>query len=616
MLSEKTASHPEKTLDRANESKLVLTMNSGGENRSVETSYFSRPIPLRFILLLALAVHGPLLALQLPLTNSYDANFHVFFASHYAHHWFDPWNPKWFAGFSQATYPPLAHQWIALLSYVFGLRFAYLIVQLVAVLLIPISVYRYARLWVDERASSYASLFSIFVGAVVFLVYSAGQLPTTLSAPLYLLAVPYFYDWSRSADSGALLKGVILTLTAGAVHHVTLIFGSVLFAFPVLWLAVIDRGENRHSISVVIRGLIFAAFAIVGLGIVLMPYWISIIKHPIQQMPIPHASRSNLLMNMTYFINYCLVPYGMLLVALPLILWYGSVNKRLRPLLLGFWVTFIFGLGGTTPIPKLLLGRAFDILTFERFTLSAALMTLPIVGLIAERTLDRNPRKAALGFAFAAIITLALPMGWIALTPFSANADLNVDAVDNFLNRDGHDRYRYLTLGFGNALPKVSTYTAANSVDGEYNSARLLPEFTHYGTAQLTSAKYFGTAGMEALRMMLRHAAHYGLKYIFVHDPFYEPLVSFAGWRQVESYDNGAITVWSREDIPPARPIPSDAMPTALEGLLWGTLPLGSSILAILLAFLIPDRQRIRSEILLPFPTATEPESVLLREAR
>ena len=94
----------------------------------MHTSYFSRPIPLRLILLLALAVHGPLLAMQLPLTNSYDANFHVFFASHYAHSWFNPWNPKWFAGFSQATYPPLAHQWIALLSYVFGLHMAYLLV--------------------------------------------------------------------------------------------------------------------------------------------------------------------------------------------------------------------------------------------------------------------------------------------------------------------------------------------------------------------------------------------------------------------------------------------------------------------------------------------------------
>lgn len=583
----------------------------------METSYFSRPIPLRFIVLLALALHGPFLALQLPLTNSYDANFHVFFASHYAHHWFDPWNPKWFAGFSQTTYPPLTHQWIALLSYIVGLRAGYLLVQLVAVLLIPVSVYRYARLWVDERASSYAALFSVFVGAVAFLVYSAGQLPTTLSAPLYLLAVPYFYDWSRSADSRALIKGVVLTLAAGAVHHVTLIFGSVLFAFPVLWLAIIDRGRERYAASVITRAIIFAVFAGAGLGIVLMPYWIAIIRHPIQQMPIPHASRSNLLLNLTFLTNYFLVPYGMLVIALPFILWFGAANRRLRPLLVGFWITLIFGLGGTTPIPRWVLGRAFDVLTFERFTLSAALMALPIVGLMAERAIDRSPRRAATGFALAAIVSFIFPMWWIATTPFSANANLDVDAVDSFLNRDNHDRYRYLTLGFGNALPKVSTYTDADSVDGEYNSARLLPEFVHYGTAQLTSAKYFGTAGMEALRMMLRHASHYGLKYIFVHDPYYEPLISFAGWRQVESYDNGSITVWSREDIPPARPIPSDAMPTALEGLLWGTLPLASSILAMLFAFLIPDRTRMRPEpdVVLPFPEP-QTEGALVREAR
>ncbi|HZR65896.1 MAG TPA: 6-pyruvoyl-tetrahydropterin synthase-related protein [Terriglobales bacterium] len=581
----------------------------------METSYFSRPIPLRVILLLALAIHGPLLAMQLPLTNSYDANFHIFFASHYAHSWFNPWNPKWFAGFSQTTYPPLAHQWIALLSFIFGLHAAYLLVQLVAILLVPVGIYRYARLWVSERASSYAALFSVFLGALAFLVYNAGQLPTTLSAPLFLLAIPYFYDWSRAADGRALLKGVVLTLAAGAVHHVTLIFVSLLFAIPVLWLAVIDR-EERKAGAVIVRGIVFGILAGIGLGIVLLPYWLSIIQHPIQQMPIPHASRSNLLLNLTFLTNYFLVPYGMLIIALPLIAVYGSANRRLRPLLIGFWITFIFGLGGTTPLPKWLLGRAYEILTFERFTLAACFMALPIIGLIAERMLDRRPRRAAAVFAMGAIITLAWPMAWIGLSPFSANANLNTDSVDAFLNRDNHDRYRYLTLGFGNSLPKVSTYTDANSVDGEYNSARLLPEFTHYGTAQLTSAKYFGTAGMEALRMMLRHASHYGLKYIFIHDPFYEPLVSFAGWQKVETYDSGAITVWSREDIPPARPIPSDAMPTALEGLLWGTLPLASSLLAILFAFTIPDRRRMRTpDVLLPFPTHDE-EGMLVREAK
>src|SRR2546430_8204805 len=152
--------------------------------------------------------------LQLPLNTSYDANFHIFFASHYAHHWFDPWNEKWFAGFSQTTYPPLGHQWIALFSYVVGLKMAYMLVQLIAVLLLPVGVYRFARLWVGERASSYAALFSVFLGVVGFLVYSAGQLSTMLSAPLYLLALPYLYVWSRTVEGRACLKTVIWTLAA------------------------------------------------------------------------------------------------------------------------------------------------------------------------------------------------------------------------------------------------------------------------------------------------------------------------------------------------------------------------------------------------------------------
>jgi hypothetical protein len=196
-------------------------------------------------------------------------------------------------------------------------------------------------------------------------------------------------------------------------------------------------------------------------------------------------------------------------------------------------------------------------------------------------------------------------MTWLTLSPFKANSDLNVDAVIGFLNRDGHDQYRYLTLGFGNSLPRISTYAIANSVDGEYNSARLLPEFTHYGTAQLTSAKYFGTQGMESLRAMLEHANHYGLKFIFIHDPYYEPLVAFAGWRRIETYDQGEISVWSKDDVPPARPIPSDAMPTEWEGLMWGIFPIGSSILAILFVLLLPDREvaRVSEEaVLYPAP--------------
>src|ERR1700756_4241031 len=205
---------------------------------------YSRPIPLLAIVLVALAVHGPLLLMQLP-SGSFDANFHIFLASHYAHHWFNPWNEKWFAGFSQTTYPPLTHQWIALVSTVAGLKMAYMLVQLVALLLLPVGVFRFARIWVDERAASYAALGSIFLGALAFLVYQAGQLATITSAALYLNALPYFFEWSTRASGRSLVKGIAVSLAAAAAHHVTLIFGTVLFAVPVLWLAMIDAREGR-----------------------------------------------------------------------------------------------------------------------------------------------------------------------------------------------------------------------------------------------------------------------------------------------------------------------------------------------------------------------------------
>jgi hypothetical protein len=552
--------------------------------------------------------------MQLPASTSYDANLHIFFASHYAHHWFDPWNEKWFGGFSQTTYPPLTHQWIALLSFVVGLPEAFMLVQLAAVVFLAVGTYQFAQLWVDRRAAGYAGVLAVFAGSIAFLVYSAGQLPTTMSAALYFLALPCFYRWSRFASWKPFLKGIALTLAAASAHHVTLIFGSVLFALPVLWLAWYDaREDERSGVAVIARSLVFAAITGIGIGIVLLPYWISVLRHPIEQMPIPHASRSNFLMNWAVGMNYFVVPYGALIIALPFIIVKGASHPRLRVLLIAFWLTFLIALGGTTPLPRWIFGRAFEILTYERFTLWATVLALPIVGLLVEQIVDRYSSRGAAVVGTAAIASLGLAFGWLSWSPFRTMNALDVDSVIAFLNRDGHDQYRYLTLGFGNALSKVSTYANANSIDGEYNSARLLPEMTRYGAAQLTSAKYFGAAGMDSLRAMLQHGNHYGLKFIFVHDPFYEPLLVFGGWRQIENYDAGAITVWSKDDAPPARTIPSDAIPAPWEGWLWGVLPVGSSLVAVFFFLTMVEPRRAREVIAIPQPAA---QHMFYREVR
>jgi hypothetical protein len=559
--------------------------------RKEVTEPYQRPIPMSLLLMAAVAVHLPLLLMKLPL-KSYDTNFHIFFASHYLHHWFDPWNPKWYAGFSQTTYPPLPQQWVALVSRVVGLDLAYMLVQLAAILLLVVGVYRFAKLWVSPRAASYAALASVFLGSESFLVYSAGQLGTTAAAPIYLNALPFLFEWIRRGSWRSFAKASILFTAAAAAHHATLLFGSFFFALPVLALALLDRenGERVSTPAFVARTLAIVLVVGSAIAVVLLPFWIALIHYPVTQTPIPHPSRANYILSPEWGMNYFVVPWGALVLALPYIFIRGSIVARFRPLFFGFWVAFLLGLGGTTPVGHILLGRAFDVLTMERFSYWATLLALPFIGLLATELLDRYLLRAAVSLVTLAACSCALAVGWTTYHPADAE-DFDVSSAAGWLNRDGHDQYRYVTLGFGNKISRLAMMTDAGSVDGEWNSGRMLPELTRYGGGALTSSKYFGKPGLDALRAMLTHADHYGLKWVLVRDHYYDPLLSFAGWRPVDNLNEDTITIWSKDGVPPATPVNAPQMPPHWQGLMWGILPFGSSILAILI-LLIPEKRQ------------------------
>jgi hypothetical protein len=234
----------------------------------------------------------------------------------------------------------------------------------------------------------------------------------------------------------------------------------------------------------------------------------------------------------------------------------------------------------------------------ERFSYWATLLALPFVGLLAKELIDRFQLRAVVGLTMAATLSSALAVAWATYRPADAS-DFKVDTVASWLNRDGHDRYRYVTLGFGNKIPRLAVLTDASSVDGEWNSGRMLPELTQYGAGALTSSKYFGKPGLDALSAILHHADPYGLKWVFVRDPYYEPLLVFAGWRRVDDLEDKTITVWSKEGVPPAVAVNAPQIPPRWQGLMWGVFPIGSSILAMLLV-LIPERRWHRRRVVAP----------------
>src|SRR3954451_15608875 len=241
-------------------------------------------------------------------------------------------------------------------------------VQLVGIVLLVIGVYRFAKLWVTERAASYAAIGSIFLGSLAMLVYQSGQLPTTFAAALTLNALPYFYAWMRYARFSALLKGIVIGATAAVAHHATLLFGSGLFAFPVIWLALMERGEDEREESASVAGVfsrtvIFLVILLIAVAIVLAPYFMALKANPISQTPIPHGSRDNYILNPASGINFWLIPMGALLIALPFVFLRGGGTRRLLPLFVAFFVTMLFGLGATPPAAPVLLGTVMKAIT-------------------------------------------------------------------------------------------------------------------------------------------------------------------------------------------------------------------------------------------------------------
>ena len=253
----------------------------------------------------------------------------------------------------------------------------------------------------------------------------------------------------------------------------------------------------------------------------------------------------------------------------------------------------------TTPADSAPLGRAFEVLTFERFTYWATLLAMPFVGLLISELVDSlwHARRHWRDRGRQSQLCAGGRVGGLSSRRYLRLRGESDTAA--WLNRDGHDKYRYITLGFGNKISRLAMLTDAGSVDGEWNSGRMLPELTQYGGGALTSAKYFGQSGLDSLSAMLRHADRYGLKWVVVRDSYYEPLLVFAGWRKVDDLQDSKISIWSKDGVPPATPLNSPQIPPPWQGLMWGILPMGSSILAMLL-LLIPQKQPGEGRVLEP----------------
>ena len=568
------------------------------------------PRRARLAVLLAFALHG-FLILAGQYRFSFDAYIHMFFADHYRMDWWTLWEPRWYTGFSVASYPPLVHQLIGLLSPLAGLDAAFAIVLWATLSAYPLGVYAFSRAFVGRTAAGYAALGAALVSSVFLSAHAFGQLPSLVATLFALFAVAALAEFLRCGGRLNFALAVALFAVVMAAHHATLLFLPWAIAGLVVHLLTHEKTSRRMLFS---RLAVFLPVAaLVGL-MVIWPFWAWGHGQSIQT-PIDHPSRHNFLTDSFAVVAFFLPMYGPLMALIPFALWIAYSQRRYRGLgLATFLPLFLLGLGDTTPLPRILFRAGWEWLTYDRFAFWASLTLLPFFGVAllwaryklpkyfglriqrfpSFRIKIRNPDSwppmplgrprrwgTALVLLFMGLIALFVGM-LSTLMPFEP-ARIDMQPIVRFLAKDDRAQWRYLTFGFGDQLAYLSTLTKATTMDGSYHTARSLPELRESGIAQIDTAYWFPN-GMRALDPILQKSGEHGVRWGFVSLATYIPVLKRNGWVRLTTLDNG-IQVW--ENPSAVLPIPAQTpAEDPFETFSWGVFPLSSLALASLLAAL------------------------------
>lgn len=560
------------------------------EYRTRSRSWLFQRIEARLFLALTLSLAiQTILVIEARYRWSYDAYTHMFFADHYRQSWWSLWETRWYAGFDVASYPPLVHQVIALISWITGVETAFALVLLIVLSAIPAGVYSFARVFVGRAAAGYAALAAAVLPSIYLAAHTFGQLPTLAGLLAALFGFRAMADYLRSGRwlDGALV--VALLAVVAALHHGTLLFLPFGCAAVALHLAVTCQTRwPRLLLRLSLVSLLSAA----AILIVIWPFWVWGLGQNMQT-PIDHLSRHNFIQDQAARQMFFWPVYGPLLLLIP---WaanravlfravksgHAHFNPRPKGLALGglFFSLFLLGLGGTTPLPRLLFGRGWAWLTYDRFALWASVALLPFVGQAALWSRRFLPRYAAIGIRMVGLATLGATALYAALLPTilpTQPAPINLQPVVNFLAQGNHQEWRYLTFGFGDQFARLSLLTSATTLDGSYHTARQLPILHSSGVGQIDTA-YWLPGGMQALSPIVAAAPGYGVRWAFVKLPAYNHLLIDQGWVWKTSLTDG-VQVWEQSKAVNPTGIAASAPHDPLAGssaaaLSWGIFPL------------------------------------------
>jgi hypothetical protein len=512
--------------------------------------------------------------------HAYDSYIHLFFADHYQRSWFNTWEPKWYTGFSVTSYPPLAHQILATLGNIIGLELAYRLLTFCLMLLLPMVLYNFSRIFIDDLSARYSSLIAVFLSSLFIITYIFGQYPTLFSLLSALTAGQFIYRYLVTGGRYALSQAICCTAITVALHHFTAVFFLpflyvTLFITSILQQAQDEERRNRvKRIFIIITSCLLIAFLVVA------PFWMFLWERNMQT-TIPQLSRNSVFVDSQQG-DLIMSMLGGFITLIPLTLfffihrreqkWLKSRNNL--PLLFLAIFLLILGFGGTTPLPQIVFGPVWEWLTYDRYLFWATIMWTPLIGAIMTSIRERQHNIKFQQLSYVIIMMLLLlSLIYIGYNSYTsrqqATTQIPLTPIINFLNQPTHQEWRYLTLGFGEAaMAKLNTLSKAPTIDGLYHTARSDPILTNSGIASIDLAINFDN-GITILEQVLAKADEYHLRWVFNHDPRYESVLTTANFHPLQNFSS-SIILWEHDEI---SKIESQQIQSSIIGYYWGIVP-------------------------------------------
>jgi len=579
------------------------------------------PRRVRMAVLIAIVCHG-LFILTARYRLSYDAYTHMLFANHYAENWFSLWETRWYTGFTVVSYPPLTHQLIALFIPILGFDKAFALMLWIVTSAYPLAIYAFARIFTGKTSASYAALASAILLPIYVTAHIFGQLPFLTSTLIALFAAASLNRYLREGGIHNFALSVALITTSMALHHATLMVHPFLMMAVLIcrWSSSPERllrrayrdqritstpeivgldTADKHSLLdqrkiFLLRLSLFIIIASITSFIVIFPFWQWGADQTIQT-PIDHLSRHNFFTDPLALAIFFFPLYGPLIAVIPFL--FRKWHPRFIGLLISFAILFLLGLGGTTPLPRLFFGNAWEWLTYDRFAFWASLTLTPFfgilfIGLKQKQRLTTKPLSASLRrnlipaltfslFAVTAIGAWFTPI-WFPIQP----KPIDMQPIVDFLNTGDNSQWRYVTFGFGDQFAYLNLLTKATTLDGSYHTARTLPELRNSGVGQVDTS-YWALNGMNAIIPILKESGEHSVRWGFVdpdtvetvkingeilrHSPFI-PVLNELGWKKIKTLANG---VWVYENPNVITLVPV-SIPTAppINSFAWGVFPM------------------------------------------